>query len=192
MRRFWYFDVTVWSDEKKLCLLGLCQNGLLAPYCRTENPDTQKTYPSASDFHEYHSDTPRHPPDIPQTPPRHLQGAQHANRRQQTPIDTARHTQTAPVSVQKCLAVYVGICWRLLACFVPWRCLGGVCGISGGCLGVSEWYSWISEALGCVWGVSGFSVLQYGAKTPFWHNPKKHNFFSSNHTETSKYQNRRI
>ena len=108
------------------------------------------------------------PPDTPQTSHRHLQtshrhlqGTRHANRQQQTPIDPARHTQTAPVSVQKCLAVSVGICWRLLACFVPWRCLGGVCGISGGCLGVSEWYSWISEALGCVWGVSGFSVLQY-------------------------------
>ena len=120
---------------KNVVPLGLCQNGVLAPYCRTENPDTQKTYPSASDFHEYHSDTPRQPPDIPQTPPRHLQGARNANRRQQTPIDTARHTQTAPVSVLKCLAVSVGICWRLLACFVPWRCLGGclwdIWGLSG-------------------------------------------------------------
>ena len=32
-------------------------------------------------------------------------------------------------------------------------------GVSGGCLGVSEWYSWKSEALGCFWWVSGFSVL---------------------------------
>ena len=42
-----------------------------------------------------------------------------------------------------------------------------------GCLGVSEWYSWKSEALRYVFWVSGFSVLQYGAKTPFWHNPKR-------------------
>ena len=40
----------------------------------TENPDTPQTHPSASDFHEYHSDTPTHPQytpqlDIPQTPP---------------------------------------------------------------------------------------------------------------------------
>ena len=132
MRQFWYFDVSVWSDEKKLCLLELCQNGVLAPYCRTENPDTPETYPSASDFHEYHSDTPRHPPDIPQTPPRHLLGAQHANRRQQTPIDTARHTQTA-------LSVSWGV-WRCLFASVGMLCsleMSGVClwdvwGVSGG------------------------------------------------------------
>ena len=34
MRRFWYFDVSVWSGEQKLFLLGMCQNGVLAPYCR--------------------------------------------------------------------------------------------------------------------------------------------------------------
>ena len=128
MRRFWYFDVSVWSDEKKLCPLVLCQNGVLAPYCRTENPDTPNTYPSASDFHEYHSDTPRHPPDIPQTPPRHLLGAQHAKRRQQTTIDTARHTQTAPVSVLGCLAVSIRVCWHVV---FP----GDVWGVSVGCLG---------------------------------------------------------
>ena len=33
MQQFWYFDVSVKSGEKKLCLLGQCQNGVLAPYC---------------------------------------------------------------------------------------------------------------------------------------------------------------
>ena len=132
--------------------------------------------------------TPRYPTDT----PRHLQGTQHANRRQQMPTDTARHFWTLTGAVWVCLAVSIGVCCRLFACCAPRRCLGGVCGMSGGCLGVSEWYSWKSEALGYVSGVSGFSVLQYGAKTPFWHNSKRHNFFSSDHTETSKYQNRRI
>ena len=36
---------------------------------RTENPDTLQIHPSASDFHEYHSDTPRHPTNTPQTSP---------------------------------------------------------------------------------------------------------------------------
>ena len=42
---------------------------------RTENPDTPQKHPSASDIHEYRSDTSKNPPDIPQTPPRPLQGA---------------------------------------------------------------------------------------------------------------------
>ena len=31
--------------------------------------------------------------------------------------------------------------------------------------------------------------LQYGAVMLFWHSPEKAHFFSSDHTETSKYQN---
>ena len=41
---------------------------------RIENPYTPQTYSSASNFHEYHSDTPRHPSDSSQTPPRYPQG----------------------------------------------------------------------------------------------------------------------
>ena len=138
MRRFWYFDVSVWSDEKKLCFLGLCQNGALAPYCRTENPDTQKTYPSASDFHEYHAHTPRYPPNIPQTSPRHLQGARNVKRRQQTPPDVLKQHLSVSMGVWGCLLVSGGVCCCLLASPAPWRCLVGVWGMSGGCLGVSE------------------------------------------------------
>ena len=32
--------------------------------------------------------------------------------------------------------------------------------MSGGYLGVSEWYSWKSKALGCVWGYLGSQSLQ--------------------------------
>ena len=112
----------------------------------TKNPDTTKRIrvPPIS------MNTTQNTPDTPQTLPRQLQGAQHANRQQQTPTDTTRHTQTAPVSVLGCLAVSVGLCWRLLACHIPWGCLGGVWGMFGWCLGASEWYSFKSEALGCV------------------------------------------
>ncbi len=58
---------------------------------RTGIPETPQTRLSASSFHEYHSDIPRHPPDIPQTPSRQLQGTQDINRRQQTTSDTSRH-----------------------------------------------------------------------------------------------------
>ena len=63
---------------------------------RTENPDTPQTNPSASDIHEYHSDTSRHQLDIPQTSPGIM-------RCQQTPTDPARIlSQIAPVSVLGC------------------------------------------------------------------------------------------
>ena len=156
---------------------------------RTGSPDSLQTHPSASDFHDYHSDTPKHPPDIPKTPPSYLQGTQHANRHQQTPMDTARHTQTAPVSVLGCLAVSVGVCWHVVF-------LGDIWGVSLGCLeGVWGYLSgnhghW--RRLDVFGGYLGSQSLQYGAKTPFWHSAKRNNLFSPDHTETSKYQNRRI
>ena len=129
---------------------------------RTENPDIPQTKPSASNFHEFHSDTPRtpqtsirHPPDT----PRHLQGTQDAIRRQQMPTDTPRHPRTPTGAVWVGLTVSVGACCRLLVFCVHWRWLGGVWGVSEGCLGVSEWYSEQPEVFGYVWGESGFSVL---------------------------------
>ena len=118
----------------------------------TKNPDTTKRIrvPPIS------MNTTQNTPDTPQTLPRQLQGAQHANRQQQTPTDTTRHTQTAPVSVFGCLVVSVGVCWHVM---FPGDALGVSGAMSGWCLGASEWYSFKSEALGCVWGLSGFSVL---------------------------------
>ena len=136
---------------------------------RLANPEKPQTHPIASDFHEPHSDTPRHPPDIPQTPPTPLQASWDANRRQQTPPDDNRRHQTPPDILKQhlsvswgvwgCLSVSVDVSCCLLASHFPQRGLGGVLGMSGGCLEVSEWYSWRSEAFECVWGVSGFSVL---------------------------------
>ena len=103
---------------------------------RTENPESPQTHPSASVCHEYHSDTPqthiRHPPDTSQPSPVN----KNINRRR--------------YAVQGCLAVSVGICCRLMASWVPWRCLGvsgEVRRMSGGCLEVSGWKC---EALGFV------------------------------------------
>ena len=153
---------------------------------RTENPDTPQTHPGASNFHEYHSDTPTHPPYIPQTHPRHIQGTQHANRQQQTPIETARHTQTAPVSVLGCLAVSVGVCWHVV---FP----ADVLEVSVGCLGGVWWYlngihrNW--RRLDVFGGYLGFQSLQYGATTLSGHSPERHDLYSPDYTGTSKYQN---
>ena len=128
---------------------------------RTENPHTPQTHPSASNFYEYHSD-------ILQTPPRQPRGIskEHniptdTNRHKQTQTDTSRHRQ---VLFEYVWHLSLGICCRLLACHVPRRRLG----VSGGCLGgvwgISEWYLWKLEALGCAWGVCGFSVLKVWSK----------------------------
>ena len=86
----------------------------------------------------------------------------------------------------------VGICWRVLAFFVPQRCYGVIGGMFGGCLGESELNSWKLEVHKCVWGVYGFSILAVGVKTLFWNSLELYGFLSTDHTETSKYQNRRI
>ena len=154
---------------------------------RIENPDYPKTHASASDLNEYHSDAPRHHSDIPQTPPRHPQGTWYANRHQQTPTDTTRHPKTLTGAVWVCLVVSVGVCCCLLACCVPWSCLGGVWGMSGWCLGVF-WVVLleIGDArmrFGCIW------VLQYGAKILIWQSYETCDVLSPDHTETLKYQN---
>ena len=156
---------------------------------RTESPDTPQTHPSASEFHDYHSDTPKHPPDIPKAPPRYLQGTQHSNRRQQTPPDTPKHWEALFEYVWRCQLASVVVCLHVLF-------NGDVWGVSVGYLGgVRGYLSGIhgnQRRLDVFGGYLGSQSLQYGAKTPFWHSPKYHNFCSPDHTETSKYQNRRI
>ena len=133
----------------------------------------------------YPTDTLGHPTDTPQTSPGNTTC-------QQTTRDANRHRQTYSSSTCQCLAVSGGVCWRLLACSVPWRGLGGVWWMSVGCLEVSAWHSWKSEALGCVWGYLGSHSLHYGAKTLFWYIPKMQDFCSHDPTETFRYQNGRI
>ena len=83
----------------------------------TENPDTPKHIRApliSMNTIQIPPDTHQTPPIHPQTPSRHLQGAGNVNRRQQTPTDTARCTQTALVSVFGCLGLSVCVWWRLL------------------------------------------------------------------------------
>ena len=84
----------------------------------------------------------RHPPDNPVASPRNTTY-------QQTPTDTTRHPMTQKGAVWVCLAS------------VPWHLLlsaGMACSLetSGGVWGISEWYLWKLEALGCAWGVCWF------------------------------------
>ena len=137
------------------------------------------------------------PPDTHQTsprhPPRYLQLAQDANKRQQTPTDIARHTQTAPVNVLGRLKLSLCVCWRLLLS------IGVLCSqeISLGCLGGDPRCIWgyLSGNFGngrrsdVFWGYLASQSLQYGAVTLFWHSLERTIFFSSDHAETSKYQN---
>ena len=140
-----YFDILLsqYCQVKKNCVFqGFAKIVLWLHTAGTENPDTTQTHPSASNFHEYHSNTPRHlpkhPPDTTQTYPintRCQKMTTGANRHKQTVADTPRHWQVLFEWVWQCLLAYVVVCWLLV---FP----GDVWGVSGGCLGD-------------VWGVSG-------------------------------------
>ena len=126
---------------------------------RTGIPDTPQTRLSASSFHEYPSDTPRHPLNTPQTSPwnsRYQQMTTDDNRWQKTPTDTLRHWQVLFEYVWRCLLAHFVVCWHLDFPGDVWGLLRGcLCGVWG----VSEWYSWKLEALRRVLGVSGIPVL---------------------------------
>ena len=140
MRRFWYFDVLVWSDEKKLCFLGLCQNGVLAPY---RNPDT----PKHIQVPLFSMNISQIPPNTPQTSRRHPTDT---SREHDMQTDNNRRQSTPPDILQQHLSVSWGV-WRCLLASVGMLCSLEMSG-------------------GCLWDV----------------------FFSPDHSETSKYQNRRI
>ena len=130
----------------------------------TESPDTPKhiRVPLISiNFIQIPPDThqtsPRHPLDISREQERPTDN----NWKHQTQTDSPRHQKTQTSAVWAHLAVFVRVCYHLLASPAPWRCLVGVWGMSGGRLGVSEWLSWKSEALRCVWGYLGSQSLQY-------------------------------
>ena len=114
---------------------------------KTENPNSPQRCPSTSGCPEYHSDTPKHPSDTLQTPPSHLQLTHNTNRRQQTPPDKLKR------HCSRCPRVSGGVCWHLLSSngiLSSLEMSGGVWGVYDGCLGVSEWNSWKSAALGFV------------------------------------------
>ena len=102
---------------------------------RTGIPETLQTCLSASSFHEYHSDTPRHPPNTLQTSPgnsRYQQTTTDDNRWQQSPTDTLRHWQVL-------LSMFGSVCWRMLSSVdilssleMSGGCFGDVWVVSGG------------------------------------------------------------
>ena len=164
------------SQVQTILLFQGCEKIVLRLYTAgTENPNTSKHIraPSISinitqTPPKKHQTYPRHPPDI----SREQEMQTDKNRRNQTQTDSPRHPKTRTSAVWVHMAVSVGVCCCLLASPAPWRCLGGVWGMSGGYLGVSEWYSWKLKALGFVWGYLGSQSLQYGAVTLYSHNPE--------------------
>ena len=121
------------------------------------------------------------PPDTTQTSPkrspdisRELKMSTNDNIRQQTPPDVLKQHLSVTEGVCWRLWASVVICCRLLISWVPWRCLGGILGMSGGYLrGIhGNWrHSDVFE------GYLGFQSLQYVAVTSFRHSPEMHNFF---------------
>ena len=118
---------------------GLCQNSVFTPYCKDWDlispPQKKKTYSSASNFHEYHSDTPRHPSDSSQTPPQISPGNMEC---QQTTTDAKKHCQTFSNSTCQFLGFFGDVCWRLLASVgilcsteMLWGYRGNVWGVFG-------------------------------------------------------------
>ena len=153
---------------KKFFLSGLCQNSVLAPYCKdweprySTNTSERLQFPWIS-----HRTPPRHPPDNPKASPGNMTC-------QETTTDANRHSQTSQDTAMccwVCLAVSFGASCSLLlsvgmSCSLDMS--GAVWGMSGAFLRVSEWYLWKLEALRCVWGgLMGSQSLQYGANTLF-------------------------
>ena len=115
---FWYFDVSVWSDEKKMGFSRLCQNSVTAPYCK----DWEARYPPNASERlrcpwiplRYPQTPTKHPLDTPQISPENTW-------RQQTQRGSFRHPNTD----RWCLSVSGSVCWRLLlslsisCCAVP-------------------------------------------------------------------------
>ena len=119
---FWCLSMVRW---KKLCLLGRCQNGVLAPYCIDWEPRYPPNTPKRLRFpwiRLRHRQTPfRHSTDIPHASPEKTTC-------RKTATDANWHHQTYSSSTCQCLAVSVGVCWHVVF-------TGDVLGVSLGCLG---------------------------------------------------------
>ena len=136
-----HFDILMFQNgpAKKCGFQGCAEIMLRLDTVRTGIPETLQTCLSASSFHEYHSDTPRHPPNTLQTSPgnsRYQQTITDDNRRQQTPPDTLRYRQVLFECVWRCLLAHVVVCWHLEFPGDVWGlfmgCLGGVWGYMSG------------------------------------------------------------
>ena len=145
MRPFWYLNVSVWSGEQKLGLLGMCQNSVLAPYCKEWEPRYPPNTSKRLRFPWKPLIYPQTPPYIPQTLSDIPQTSPDISREYGMPTDDKRRQQTLPDILKQHLSVSGSV----------WRCLLAIVGMScslemyGGCL----WDVW--GCLGDIWGVSG-------------------------------------
>ena len=148
---------------------------------RIENPYTPQTYSRASNFHEYHSDTPRHPSGSSQTSPdipRENEMSTDNKRCQETLPDFLKQHLSVSWVLWGCLLASVGVCWH----FMFHR---DAMGLSGECLG-GVWVnlSWIHGNWRCTdtfGGYMGSQSLQYGVKTHLLLSFERHDFLSTNH-----------
>ena len=159
MRRFWYFDVSVWSVDKNRTDQGCVKIVFSLHTARTENPYTPPNLFKRLQFPwiplRYLQTPLRLLPDTPQVSPGNMKC-------QQTKTDAKKHCQTFSNSTCQFLGVFGDVCWRLVA-YVGMLCstemLWGYRGNVWGCLGESELNSWKLEVHKCVWGVYGLSIL---------------------------------
>ena len=150
-----HFDILMFQNgPEKNCVFQGCAKIMLHLHTvRTGIQETLQTCLSASSFHEYPSDTPRQPPNTPQTSPgnsRYQQTTTDDNRRQQMTTEPNRHPQTLTGAfeyVRKCLLAYVVVCCHLLSSVDILSSLEMSGGYFGDVWGVSEGYSWKLEAL---------------------------------------------
>ena len=110
MRRFWYFDVSVWSVDKKPYHSGLCQNSVFSPYCK----DWDLIYPpKLIQAPPISMNTTQIPPDTSQTPPRHPPDIPREHEMPTDNNDAKKHCQKQHLSVSwglwRCLLAYVGM-----------------------------------------------------------------------------------
>ena len=109
--------------------------------------------------------------------------------RQQTPPDILKQHLSVSEGVCWRLLVSVGVCCHLLSSVDILSSLEMSGGVFGGCLGVSEGYSWKLEALRRVWGVTGIPVLTVWSRNIILAQPWNAQLFLLDQTEASKYQN---
>ena len=128
--------------------------------------------------------SPRHPPDI----PREHEMPNDNNRCQETLPDFLKEHLSVSWGLWRCLLASVGICWHVM--FM--RCRGVIRGMFGGCLGKAECIHGNRRPTNVFGGYMGSQALQYGVKTLFWYSPERYGFLSTDHTETSNYQNGRM
>ena len=128
---FWYFDVSMGSDEKSWVFQGFAKIVLWLRTARTDNPDPPKhiwATPISINTTQIPSDIPNIPPSHPQDISREHKASADTHRHRQTPTDIFKEQLAVSWAVRGCLFVSVGFCWRLVFSGDVLGCLGGVWG----------------------------------------------------------------